>query len=629
MSTMSQIVMGTLILSGSILTGWAQEQVIEFDSPQWEKPGSAVVEYLGRKSLRGGGFLKEVTFTDGVIEVDMAMDGRRSFPGVIFRMQSPQDCEYFYLRPHRTGTPVAVQYTPMFKGLDAWQLYHGPGFTAPAEIPHNRWVHLRLEIKGTQARAFLDDAPQPVLVIEDLKRGAEGGTLGLIGPPNGSIHFSNFRFHADSSLVFPASPKPALLEGLLTRWQLSQPFVANTINFELAPEEQSLPELQWEDVEGEASGLVNISRWVPRTGQLTEVVLARTTIDSQAPRRMRLDFGYSDTISVFLNGKLLFTGDSSFLLRDAQFYGAVGLYDSIVLDLRKGPNELLFMVAENFGGWGYIARLRPPVRGEAILGSGVERAWATPARFQIPESVAFDSRRGELLVSNLVRNPVPGLEPVGFVSKLGPDGAIRNLTWISGLDSPTGIAVAGDLAYIVERGGLVEADLNSGKIRRRIPAPGAVFLNDVAADGAGNVFVSDSGRGAILKLEKDQLAVWLAGPEVMQPNGLYLAGDRLVYGNNGDRTLKAVDLKTKQVQALVRLTIGTIDGIAGDGAGNLIVSHWEGEIMRVRPSGEIESLVDTRASGFNTADLAFDPEKKLLLVPTFFDNRVFLYRLNP
>lgn len=618
---------GLFALFGTILPGRAQEQAVEFDSPQWEKPGSAVVEHLGRKSLRGGGFLKGVDFENGVIEVDMAMDGRRAFPGVSFHALSPAECEYVYLRPHRSGTPVAVQYTPMFKGLDAWQLYHGPGFTASAEIPHNAWVKLRLEVKGTQARVFLGERPQPVLVIDDLKRGAGGGALGLIGPPNGAIHFSNFRFRPEPGLEFPIPPLPARLEGMLTRWQVSQPLVVNKINRELPPEEQTLPELQWQDAEAEPSGLLNLSRWVARTGGLTEAVLARTTIDSPAPRRMRLDFGYSDEISVFLNGKLLFTGDSSFLRRDAQFYGAAGLFDAVFLDLRKGPNELLFVVSENFGGWGFLARLRPPVRGEAILGSGVTRAWATPAHFQIPESAAFDSRRGAFLVSNLVRNPVPGLDPAGFISRLGQNGEIRDLEWVKGLDAPTGLAVAGDRLFAVERGGLAEIDLDTGKILRRVPAPGAVYLNDVAADGKGQVFVTDSGSGTILKLEKDTLVPWLFGPEVVQPNGLCLEGGRLVWGNNGDTTLKAADLQTRQVRGLVRLDAGIIDGIAADGDGNFIVSHWEGEVMRVRPDGAVETLVDTRAAGINAADLAYDPQQKQLLLPTFFDNRLFLYRL--
>jgi len=33
--------------------------------------------------------------------------------------------EHFYIRPHQSGNPDANQYTPVFNGVSAWQLYHG------------------------------------------------------------------------------------------------------------------------------------------------------------------------------------------------------------------------------------------------------------------------------------------------------------------------------------------------------------------------------------------------------------------------------------------------------------------------------------------------------------------------
>ena len=47
---------------------------------------------------------------------------------------------------------------------------------------------------------------------------------------------------------------------------------------------------------------------------------------------------------------------------------------------------------------------------------------------------------------------------------------------------------------------LVEIDALSGKIAARYDAAGAKLLNDVAADGAGRVYVSDTGTSAIWRL---------------------------------------------------------------------------------------------------------------------------------
>ncbi len=76
--------------------------------------------------------------------------------------------------------PDALHYAPVFNGVTCWQLYHGPGFTAPATIPADRWFHVKMDIRGTQAQVFLDGANTPALVIHDLKHGAVKGSVGVM-----------------------------------------------------------------------------------------------------------------------------------------------------------------------------------------------------------------------------------------------------------------------------------------------------------------------------------------------------------------------------------------------------------------------------------------------------------------
>ncbi|RLE23123.1 MAG: hypothetical protein DRJ65_12460, partial [Acidobacteria bacterium] len=64
---------------------------IGFESEDWTITSGRIVDHLGRKALAGSAALKELDFTDGVIEVDIAMDGRRCFPGIIFRAESESD----------------------------------------------------------------------------------------------------------------------------------------------------------------------------------------------------------------------------------------------------------------------------------------------------------------------------------------------------------------------------------------------------------------------------------------------------------------------------------------------------------------------------------------------------------
>jgi hypothetical protein len=85
-----------------------------------------------------------------------------------------------------------------------------------------------------------------------------------------------------------------------------------------------------------------------------KVVYARTNIDSASEQVRKLYIGYSDDVSVFLNGKILFRGRSAQNFRDPGFLGIV---NSDNLPLKKGSNELMLAVSELGGGWGFICRL--------------------------------------------------------------------------------------------------------------------------------------------------------------------------------------------------------------------------------------------------------------------------------
>ena len=71
-----------------------------------------------------------------------------------------------------------------------------------------------------------------------------------------------------------------------------------------------------------------------------------------------LSIGYSDDVSVFLNGRILFRGRSAQNFRDPGFLGIVSSEnDAVYLALKKGGNELMLAVSELGGGWGFICRL--------------------------------------------------------------------------------------------------------------------------------------------------------------------------------------------------------------------------------------------------------------------------------
>ena len=84
-------------------------------------------------------------------------------------------------------------------------------------------------------------------------------------------------------------------------------------------------------------------------------------IESGKDQVKALSFGFSDYVIVYLNDKALYMGQDAFLSRDYRYLGTIGFFDQPFLPLKKGTNELWFVIAEDFGGWGMKAKLEDMV----------------------------------------------------------------------------------------------------------------------------------------------------------------------------------------------------------------------------------------------------------------------------
>lgn len=607
-----------------------------FDPERWNLDRATVSEHLGRTAIAGTAVLEGIDFRDGIVEVDLAVTGARSYPGILFHRRSDQESERVYLRPHRAGLyPDAVQYAPVRHGVTAWQLYHGEGNTTAASFPHDTWFTLRLEIRGSQARVFLDGAETAVLEIDHLRHGATGGGIALLGPRNGSAWFSDFRYVRDADLAFDPPAKIETPEGTLATWEVSGIMDAEQVPQGVYPRFYGIFLTPWRTVHAEPEGFVDLTRLGASSRPHPKTVWARKTIRSDVKRDLSLSLGYSDDVSVFLNRRLIFTGRSGYRSRDPSFVGALGLHDTIHLPLEPGLNEIFLAVTDSFGGWGFIARTDDATPEPRTRRGDLGPVWETDAVFATPESVVYDRERERLYVSNFDKVD-PARVGTGFISRLTLDGEVETLRWISGLDGPCGMAIDGDRLYVVEafRGKLVEIDLDRGEILARHDVPeGHTFLNDLAVHASGDVYITDTSRGwgqaDVYRFRSGGMDTSVDGYDLHRANGILVDGDRLVVGSVGEGLLKRFDLTTGKLEVLAALGAGVIDGIRTDNDGNYLVSHWEGKIFRVSPEGEVFELIDLRERGLNAADFEFVHEHDLLVVPTFLGNRVLAYRLAP
>jgi hypothetical protein len=347
------------------------------DSPRWDLQGQArTSEYQGRKSLLldgGAAILKDLEMRDAVIDVDVATSASRGFFGIQFRIADDGDnAEWVYLRQHKSGLPDALQYTPVLNTGLNWQIYNGPGFTGAVDIPKDVWFHLRLAVVGAQARLYVGDMDKPALVMDDLKSGIHKGQVALAAL-TGATYFSNFEIRTTPDAVWQRQ-LPPMPSGTLTKWSLSPSYDALERNLERPLARPESDAIHWQDVEAEPPGFVVINRYRasphPRVSFASDfskrlepqpgmkVVYARTIIVVDRDQVKKLYIGYSDDVSVFLNGQILFRGRSAQNFRDPGFLGIVNPEnDAVYLRLRRGSNELMLAISELGGGWGFICRL--------------------------------------------------------------------------------------------------------------------------------------------------------------------------------------------------------------------------------------------------------------------------------
>jgi sugar lactone lactonase YvrE len=278
--------------------------------------------------------------------------------------------------------------------------------------------------------------------------------------------------------------------------------------------------------------------------------------------------------------------------------------------------------ASAFSVLGFVAQAAEP-----------QKVWEATG-FKSPESAIYDRAAGAIYVSNVASNPMVK-DGNGFISKLGPDGKVIALMWVTGLDSPTGLALANGKLYAADVDQIVEIDVAKGEIVKRYAAPGAKFLNDLTSDKTGRIYASDMVTNSIWALEGGKLDILVQDEALENPNGLYAEDGRLVVGSWGKMRqdfsttvpghLKVVDLATKKVSDVGDPTpVGNLDGVVSDGKGGYFASDWvTGVLLRIGPDGKATRVLSLKQG---SADLGAGPDGTLV-IPMMMEGTVAGYRV--
>lgn len=139
-------------------------------------------------SVLGIAWLKDVTFTEGTIELDIrGNDGmQQTFPGVVFHGVDTTTHDVVYFRPFnfQSADPVrkihAVQYVshPDFPWHVLRETKNGQYEKAVTPAPGpNDWFHARIVVKGKEINVYVNDSTVPSLTVTKLN----DRTTGKIG----------------------------------------------------------------------------------------------------------------------------------------------------------------------------------------------------------------------------------------------------------------------------------------------------------------------------------------------------------------------------------------------------------------------------------------------------------------
>ena len=253
----------------------------------------------------------------------------------------------------------------------------------------------------------------------------------------------------------------------------------------------------------------------------------------------------------------------------------------------------------------------------------LEKLWLTEG-LSVPESVlVYRNGRTNLLFVSQIDGDPSAADGKGGIAKMNFDGEITDKDWVTGLNAPKGMAAFDGKLYVSDINELVIINIKSGAVEKKVVVPGAQFLNDVAVDSKGVVYISDTKTGKVHRYQNDSLDDYITNME--NANGLTTVGTHVIVG--AGTHLYLVD-KNKNKLEVAKGFAQALDGVESASKGDFIVSCWPGLIYYVHLDGKINLLLDSQKEEINTADIAYDSVSQTLFVPNFFKNSVAAYKVS-
>ena len=169
-----------------------------------------VIASPGADNATSYALVKDVTFRDGAIDVDLAgqpaagaVAAARGFIGIAFRVQSDGRYEYIYLRPTngRADDQVRRNHSTQYSSYPDFDFARSrqeapEKYESYVDLQAGVWTKYRIEVEGRMARLYVHGAEQPCLIVNDLKLDPREGGVALWVGPGTEGYFANLKITA-------------------------------------------------------------------------------------------------------------------------------------------------------------------------------------------------------------------------------------------------------------------------------------------------------------------------------------------------------------------------------------------------------------------------------------------------
>ena len=262
------------------------------------------------------------------------------------------------------------------------------------------------------------------------------------------------------------------------------------------------------------------------------------------------------------------------------------------------------------------------------------KPWFVRTGFVAPEAVRYDPDQDVYFVANWGTGSASATDNNGYISRMKPDGQIENLRWIAGgsnrvvLHAPRGMYIVGDTLWVADADAVRGFDRRTGEKLANVDfsALDRGFLNDVAADASGNLYITDTGKNKLYKVTGGPTLV-VADSALGSPNGITwdAANNRfIIVPFGGYKGIRAWVPGTTTMTDMGMSTGAKYDGVEVLSGGRVLVASQADTSLHIFSGNAGRAVIHTLGP---PADIAVDTKRNRVAVPVVALNHVEIWEL--